>query len=68
LVGLNAQVEAVDVFALVGTIDAVQASVSAPRSEASDKDQVIEKYLHRGMQIETIVAQGAICLRVTSPS
>ncbi|MDM0025922.1 hypothetical protein [Variovorax saccharolyticus] len=52
-VGLNGQVLSLDAYPLAPDAAlAPQPATPIPHSEPSDKDQVVEEYMHSGMQIE----------------
>lgn len=57
-VGLNAQVLSIEAYPLAAEAPLPPAASTIPASEPSDKDQVIEKYLHSGMTVEIMRCAG----------
>lgn len=51
-VGLNAQVLELDVYPIAVEDGAHHVKAQIPHSEPSDRDQVVEEYMHSGMQVQ----------------
>lgn len=50
-VGLNAQVLELNVYPIAAEDGARHVKAQIPHSEPSDRDQVVEEYMHSGMQV-----------------
>lgn len=51
-VGLNAQVLELNVYPIAADDDARHVKAQIQHSEASDRDQVVEEYVHSGMRVQ----------------